>query len=313
MACPCFARLSPVWRVVVLNWNSREDTLACLTSACVATGDPSAVICVDNASTDGSVAAIREAFPDVVLLESGGNLGFAGGNNVGIRHALGEGAEWVVLLNNDARIDAGALTAFAEAAARNPAAGILAGKLFYEEPPDRIWFAGQRFFPRIGYSGRARGWKRRDRPRYRQEGKTGRAAGALMAISRTALEEAGMLDEELFLYVEDVDMSLRAAAAGFEVLFVPDAIASHKVSASTGGEERSVEYLYYATRNTVYVCEASAPLPRPLGALRRAVIRFTFLAHAMTKPNRRDAGAAVRSGYRDAVAGRLGPRPQAAS
>lgn len=302
-----------MWRVVVLNWNSRDDTLACLEAACRAVGDPSGVICVDNASSDGSVEAIGETFPGVTLLEAGGNLGFAGGNNVGIRHALREGAEWVVLLNNDARIDPGAMTAFAEAAARNPAAGILAGKLFYEEPPDRVWFAGQRFFPRIGYSGRARGWKRRDRPRYRREGRTGRAAGALMAVSRAALEGTGLLDEGLFLYVEDVDISLRVAAAGFEVLFVPDAIAWHKVSASTGGEERSVAYLYYATRNTVHVCEANAPLPGPLSAFRRAVIRLSFTAHAMSKPNRHDAVAAVSAGYRDALAGRLGPRSQAAS
>lgn len=313
MAPGGYARLKPVWQVVVLSWNSREDTLSCLESACRATGDPSAVVCVDNASADGSPQAVRTAFPGVTLIEAGGNLGFAGGNNLGLRRALEEGADWVVLLNNDARIDQDAIAAFSRAAARHPAAGILAGKLFYEEPSDRVWFAGQRFFPRVGYSGRARGWKRHDRPRYRREGKTGRAAGALMAVSRRALEEAGFLDEELFLYVEDVDISLRVAAAGFEVVFVPDAVAWHKVSASTGGEELSVSYLYYATRNTVHVCEANAPLPRPLDALRRAVIRLTFSAHALTKPNRGQALAAVGAGYRDAVAGRLGPRQETAS
>lgn len=302
-----------MWIVVILSWNSREDTLAAIASACLATGDPSAVICVDNASGDGSAEAVRQAFPEVELIESGANLGFAAGNNLGIERAMERGADWVVLLNNDAVLDPGALEAFAEAAGAHRAAGILAGKVFYEDPPDLVWFAGQRVFPRVGYSGRARGWKRRDRPRYRRPGKTGRAAGALMAISSVALERAGLFDDELFLYVEDVDLSLRVAAAGFEVRFVPGAVAWHKVSASSGGEVESVVPLYYGTRNTVHVCERNAPLPWPFSALRRAVIEMAFLAHAMTKPNRRQAAAAVRAGYRDAVAGRLGPREQAAS
>ena len=310
---PALCDTCGVWFVVVLNWNSRDDTLAALGSACRATGDPSLVICVDNGSSDGSVEAISEAFPEVRLIESGANLGFAGGNNLGIAEALRLGAEWVVLLNNDAVIDAGAIEAFRIAANAHPSAGVLAGKLFYDDPPEMIWFAGQRVLPRLGYSGRARGWRRRDGRRYRRGRKTGRAAGALMAISREAIEQAGMFDDRLFLYVEDVDLSLRAASAGFEVRLVPGAVAWHKVSASSGGEDESVAALYYGTRNTVHVCEGNAPMPEPFKSLRRAVIRSTFLAHAMTRPNRQEAVAAVNEGFRDAQAGRLGRREEAAA
>ena len=134
------------WAVCVLNWNGREDTLRCLASLRGAR-----VIVADNGSTDGSVEAIRAAFPDVELVENGANLGFSGGNNAAIRRALERGAEWVVLLNNDAEAEPGLLAALQAAAARHPRAGVLAGKLLY--PDGRVQWAGQRVGLRTGYSG----------------------------------------------------------------------------------------------------------------------------------------------------------------
>jgi GT2 family glycosyltransferase len=134
-----------------------------------------------------------------------------------------------------------------------------------------------------------------------------------MAVSRAAIETAGMLEGMLFLYLEDVEWSLRIRNAGFEVRFVPDAVARHRVSASSGGEVASTAYIYYGTRNTLVVAERLVPMRAPARALRRAVVYGTWLAHALTKPNRGAAVAAVREGYRDAVAGRLGPRSRTRS
>lgn len=302
-----------MWAVVVVSWNGRDDTLACLASVRALDRDDCAIVCVDNGSSDGSAAAVRAAFPEAAVIETGANLGFAGGNNAGIRHALAAGADWVLLLNNDAVVAPDALDAFEAAAAAHPRAGVLAGKVLYADPPDRVWFAGQRFFPRLGYSGRARGFRRPDGPRYSRPGRTARACGAFMAVSRAAIERGGLLDEALFLYVEDVEWSARLRRCGFEVRFEPTARAWHRVSAASGGEAASTAALYYGTRNTVVVCERLAPLPAPLDRLRRFVIEATWLAHALTKPGRRRAVAAVRAGYRDARAGRLGPRASARS
>jgi GT2 family glycosyltransferase len=119
-----------------------------------------------------------------------------------------------------------------------------------------------------------------------------------------------MLDDELFAYVEDVDWSLRAREAGFEVLFCPDAVASHHVSASTGGERASTHALYYGVRNTVVVCERHRPLPVVPSGLRRALIWSVFMGQAvLLSEGRRQFVRAVRDGYRDAVARRLGERP----
>jgi GT2 family glycosyltransferase len=300
--------VSAPWWIVVLSWNGREDTLACLASLRRLADDDVAVVCVDNGSTDGSAAAVREAFPDVTLIENGRNLGFAGGNNVGVAHALAHDAAWVVLVNNDATLAPDAIERLRAAAARHPDAGALAGKVLFAAPDERVWFAGQRVSLTLGYSGRPRGHGRPDAPAYRREEETDRAVGAFMAVSREAVAAAGAMDDALFLYVEDVDWCVRIRLAGFAIWFVPDAVARHRVSAASGGEGASPTALYYGARNTVVVCERHRPLPRGLTGLRRAAIVATFALHASRSPHRRVLLRAVRDGYRDARAGLLGER-----
>jgi GT2 family glycosyltransferase len=292
----------------VLNWNGREDTLRCLAALAPVRGEFATVV-ADNGSTDGSVAAIRAAYPDVDVIENGANLGFSGGNNAAIRHALAAGAEWVVLVNNDAEPEAGMLAALEAAAVRHPRAGVLAGKLLYGD--GRVQWAGQRVALLTGYSGRPRGHGRPDGFAYSVEGRTDRAVGALMAVSREAIERAGLLDEDLFAYVEDVEWSLRIRAAGLACVFVPGARAVHRVSASTGGGA-STHTVYYGTRNTIVVCERHRPLGAAGAAARRAVIAGAFLAHAALVLRSRAAVSAVVDGYRDARAGRLGERTRPA-
>jgi GT2 family glycosyltransferase len=130
-----------------------------------------------------------------------------------------------------------------------------------------------------------------------------------MAVSREAIEAVGILDEELFAYVEDVDWALRVRRARLEVVFAPDAHAWHRVSASTGGEAASTHTLYYGMRNTVTVLERRRPLGPAGTVARRLAILATFFLHSLTRSDRREALRAVRSGFADARAGRLGPRP----
>jgi hypothetical protein len=300
---------APVWQAVVLSWNGREDTLSCLESLGNVKHGGFQVVCVDNGSEDGSQQAVRERFPHVRLIEAGSNLGYSGGNNLGIRHALEHGAAWVMLVNNDATVAGDVVDGFMRAADLYPRAGILAGKVYFAERPQTIWFAGQRVGERLGYSGRPRGYGRADSARYSRVCETGRAVGALMAISREAIEAVGLLDEELFAYVEDVDWALRVRRAGMQVAFAAGARAWHRVSASTGGEAASTHTLYYGARNTVIVLERSCPLGILGTALRRATILITFSLHALTRSNRGEALRAVRGGFRDARRGRLGPRP----
>jgi GT2 family glycosyltransferase len=284
---------------VVVNWNGGEDTIRALASL-----DGVERICVDNGSTDGSDRAVAQRLPDVELVRAGANLGFAAGSNIGIRRALERGADWVLLLNHDAVAEPGLPAALEHAAAVRPDAGLLACKVLQEDGRT-VQYAGARVVPWLGYSGRETGFGRPDR--YHALRDVGRADGAALAASRAASEAAGLLDEQLFAYVEDVEWSLRIRRAGFAVVFVPDAVVRHRGSASTGGRA-STANLYYDTRNTIVTCERYRPLPRGLTAVRRGVVVGAHLVQTVRHPARRAAAAAVVEGWRDARAGRLGPR-----
>jgi GT2 family glycosyltransferase len=289
---------------VVLSWNGREDTLDCLESLAAA---DVRTICVDNASGDGSAEAVAERHPLVELVVNDENLGYAGGNNVGIRRALELDADWVWLVNNDATVAQDAAAALLAAAAARPDAGVLACKVLFADPPNLIWYAGGRFSTLLGYSGRQDGYGRRDDGRFDQLRDVERATGAAMAVSRPAIERAGLLDESLFAYVEDVEWCLRIRAAGLAVVFVPGARVWHRVSASTGGSS-STSSLYYDTRNTLAVVERHRPLPPLARGLRRGVVVGAHLLQAAGRPNRRAALAAVLEGRRDFGRRRFGPR-----
>jgi hypothetical protein len=283
---------------VVLNWNGGDDTIAALSSlAGVET------ICVDNGSTDGSDSLVEERFAEVELIRTGENLGFAGGSNVGLRRALERGADWVLLLNNDAVADAGLPAALAAAADVRPDAGVLACKVYFAEPPNVLMYAGGNVNLGLGYWGRQEGFGKVDDGTYDTLHDTDRATGAAMAVSRAAIERAGLLDETLFLYGEDAEWCIRIRNAGFAVVYVPTAKAWHVGSAATGGL-LSPASLYYDTRNLIVVAERHRRLPRGARALRRGVIVGAHLFVARNRAGRR----AVLAGWRDARRGRLGRR-----
>jgi hypothetical protein len=298
----------PSVAVVVLSWNRCDDTLACLRSlAAVDFSDLTAIV-VDNASTDGTVDAVRSEFPGVEVLVNPSNLGFADGNNVGLRRALELGADWVLVLNNDVEVDPGFLRPLLEEAERRPDAGALSPKILFAEPPDLIWFAGARYDPRRGYNGRQRGYGERDDGRFDELFETDRVCGAAMLVPRAVLEEDGLFDPALFAYSEDTDWSLRVRERGHGLYVVPASRVWHKVSASSGGES-SPATLYYGTRNALAVAERHAPL----GALgtwrRRLTLLSAHLVQALLSGRRREGVSAVLGGWRDFRRGRFGPRP----
>jgi GT2 family glycosyltransferase len=303
-------RASPLVVAVVLTWNGRSDTLACLAALEASTYDALRVIVVDNGSTDGTAEAVAAAHPDVEVVRSEVNLGFAGGNDLGLQRALTLGADHALVLNNDVELEPAAITALVEAAERLPSAGAVNPKILFADPPGRIWFAGARFDPRRGYNGRQRGYGRPDGPDYDTLVETDRICGAAMLVPRAVLDQVGDFDERLFLYSEDTDWSLRARAAGHRLYVVPDAVAVHRVSAAAGGES-SPATLYYGVRNTLVVCEAHAPLGRVGTVRRRLVLLAAHLLQALLSGRRRAGVRAVLAGWRDARAGRLGPRSHA--
>jgi len=297
---------SPRVAIVVLSWNGRDDTLGCLRSLRTVEYEPLDLVVVDNGSTDGTEAAVRTEFPEVELVRCDENLGFAEGNDVGIRRALERGADHVLVLNNDVEVEPGFVTALVEQAAQQPDAGALCAKILFFEPRDRIWFAGARFDARRG-RGRHVRYREVDDPAESEVTETDRACGAAMLISSSVIERVGDFDRELFAYAEDTDWSLRARASGLRHYVVPRSRVYHKVSATSGGENMPTP-LYYGTRNTLVVCERWAPLGRLGTWRRRALVVAANAAQALTSPRRADSLRAVRDGWRDFRRGRLGRR-----
>jgi GT2 family glycosyltransferase len=220
--------------IIVLTYNGLQDTRECLKSLQQLREAQATVYVVDNGSNDGTADAIAAEFHDlVILIRNEKNLLYAGGNNIGIRRALADGNDWLLLLNNDTTVAPDFLTHLVRAGKELPRA-ILAPKIYYSARPDEFWFAGG-----IGNIRRAhfahRGIREKDVGQYNNTEPIDWATGCSLFVPREIFEKVGLLDESLGLYNEDVDFCLRAKASGFDIYYVPSAKIWHKVSAAVGG------------------------------------------------------------------------------
>ena len=219
-------------RVIIVNWNRIEDTLRCLASL-EGSVERQHIIVVDNGSSDGSTAAIRERFPEVGVLALPRNEGFARACNRGISLALREKyCEYILLLNNDTIVHREALERLLAAARLHPRAGILGPKIYSLEQPDLLWSAGARR-RRLVLAAADTGHRRLDEGQFDHRRKVDYIFGAAMLLSRELLEDVGFFDERFFLYLEDLDLCMRSQAAGYENILVPQAHLWHVGSAST--------------------------------------------------------------------------------
>jgi len=289
---------------VVLNWNGVADTRRCLASLLVP-GGPERVVVVDNGSGGGEGEALRaeraaDARVRCLLLPR--NLGFAGGVNAGARAALEDGPADLLLLNNDAVLEPGALEALRAALAADPGAAAAGPRILLDDGSGRVWFGGGRIAAGIGVAvhegvGRppAAG------------GASPRSCGFLtfcaVLIRAADWDGVGPLDEEFFAYWEDADWCARAAAAGRRLLHCPAAVARHRVSAAAG--HRSPFQAYLLARGHVLFAR------KRLGGAAR-VLRFwpwmlllrgphVFLRNLLT--GKAAAGRAFLRGLRDGMRG----------
>lgn len=233
--------------VVILTWNGREDTLACLRSLEAAgwPGPGDAVVVVDNGSADGTLEAVAERFPWAERIQNGANLGFAGGNNAGLRRALERGYPFVLLLNNDTEVEAGALEALLEAM-EDPSVGAVQPLLIAFSDPARADSAGIELFSLPGARDMHIGVRTEEISGAPREVFGCCAAAALYRAE--ALEKAGPLDEDFFVLLEDVDLAFRVRLAGYRALLVPGARIRHKRGISAQGR-LSGEKKYLLHRN----------------------------------------------------------------
>jgi GT2 family glycosyltransferase len=236
--------------VVIPNWNGLRFLKTCLDALGRQTHSHVEVIVVDNASADGSGAFIREQYPHVRLIELPENRGFTGACNAGMAAATGA---FVALLNNDTEVDAGWAAAVIAAFERDPQVGMVASKMLLFDRRDHIHTAGD-YFTVNGVAGNRGVWQR-DEGQFDREEYVFSACGGSSAYRRTMLDQIGLLDDDYFFLLEDVDLGWRAQLAGWRCLYTPHAVVYHHLSATGGGVTAS----YYDGRNRILLLMKNLP------------------------------------------------------
>lgn len=236
---------------VVLNWNGLDDTVRCLESLARIQYPELGVIVVDNGSRTFDRGRVVGAYPQAQIIENEVNLGYCGGNNVGIKAALEADADWVWILNNDVTVDAGALQAMLDVGASRPRAAAVGGKVFHADRPGILWMTWGRVTWLQSLIGIA-GQDRVDSSAYDGQRSVAWLPGCSLMMRANALRVVGFFDENFFAYHEDVDWAARARALGWELWYTSAACVDHRVNASSGG---AAEYggfrKYLSARNSV--------------------------------------------------------------
>ena len=296
--------------LIVLTWNQRGLTLECLDS--LATLDyPTEqlhIVVVDNGSTDETAQAIREQHPAVTVLENSENLGYAGGNNVGIHYALAHEADYICILNNDVTVAPDFLTSLLAAFRGHADVGVVTPLVAEMAGPEQVWALGAVVDWQTGTVHRLHVGEAVSRLQAVAPFEVDIASGAAMLAKREVFEHVGLLDEAFYLYYEETDWCLRARQVGYGILAVSSSVVWHKVSATLGTTSPVIDY--YMLRNHLRLIARHWSGARRLYLLGRIVLRnlLTIAAYTVKSHNgRRISNRNARLlALRDAVLGRWG-------
>ena len=253
----------------VLNWNGRDLTLDCLSSLANITYPNVKVYVIDNGSSDNSVTAIRNQFPDYEIIELPENYGFARGNNAGFE-LVKQKADYTIFLNNDTIVDPNFVEPLINAMESNSTVKQSTPKIFYADNLDYIWFGGGKVSLWAGWI-RHLGIRQKDSMQFSFDRNVDYATGCCVCMRTVDFESIGMFDESFLMYGEDVDLSLRFRKQGGQILFVPESKIWHKVSSSIGTQfsirkwkRKNIGKMKLVTK---HVHPAQLPIVMPLAIL----------------------------------------------
>ncbi|MGC8654776.1 MAG: glycosyltransferase family 2 protein [Candidatus Kryptoniota bacterium] len=240
--------MSIILSIILVNYKNADITADCVRSIEQSTFRDFQIIIVDNESRPESLTKLKNACPNSIIIPQEENVGFAEGNNIGIRYALQSGSELILLLNNDTVVDKDMLRNLIETARKDSLIGIIGAKIFYHDSPDILWFAGGRFNIRKAVSAHD-GMNQKDSDEFNFEKETDFITGCCLLTKKDVVEKIGLLDTRFFLYFEDSDFCVRAKKAGYSIIYQPKAVLYHKVSNTT--EWDSPVYIYFNLRNKI--------------------------------------------------------------
>jgi len=306
------AGAAPLIGVVLVHWERAgvEDTVECLRTLAAVEYPNLRAILVNNGATTFPEDRFRAAFPGLTILTSRENLGFTGGNNLGIRAALADGAAYVLLLNNDTVVDPDLISRMLPAFAR-PEVGIVGPIVTYFSHPNRAWFAGGRYNRYLGYTFHT--LMGDDLTGQEQDADTDFVTACALLARREVFERVGLLWDALFIYFEDAEFCLRAGRAGYRCVLIGKPLVRHKVSASMGNVGDypfSALKGYYFGRNPLLTLRHGvAGSWTFVGLLGLFAVIYPYNIWQCLKVRNWAALAGYVRGIRDGILGRHGPRP----
>jgi GT2 family glycosyltransferase len=282
--------------IIIINFNGEEDTIQCLQSleALNFPKENLLTIVVDNGSKKKfELPKIKLEIGELHVLDTGENLGFAGGNNFGIEYAMKNGADYIMLLNNDTYVEKNLVKELFSAFQAESNVGIIAPKIYFakgfefhknnyakEDLGKVFWYAGG-IMDWKNVIGRHRGVDEVDNGQYEKIEDTDFATGCCFFTSVEVLQKVGVLDEKLFLYYEENDLCQRVKKYGYRIIYAPKAILWHKNAQSTGGSGSALQD-YFITRNRLWFGMRYASL-RAKTALIREGLRLLFFGRKWQK------------------------------
>lgn len=245
----------PLVSLVTINWNTTQITCDFLSSVITYNTYPNIeVIVVDNGSTEDPTIPLKKIFADVRVILTGKNLGFAGGNNVGVRAAKGD---FVFIVNNDTEFTPGLIDGLIEIFETYPDAGIACPKFHYFFQKGMIEYAGYYKVNILTGRNGMIGCKETDRGQYNQIAITNYAHGGAMMVSKKLIDEVGLMPEDFFLYYEEFDWSEKFKKRGYKIYYQPKSLIYHKESMTTG--KLSPLKTFYLTRNRILFMKRNMP------------------------------------------------------
>jgi GT2 family glycosyltransferase len=237
----------PLVYIILVNYNGYKDTIECVNSLKKINYNNYKIILVDNASSDDSAKILKQKLNDCEIIKSKKNLGFAGGNNLGIKYSLDHKADYILLLNNDTIVEPQFLNNMLNSFSIGSKIGIVGCKIMYYSQKNIIWYGGG-YIDWFKFIGVHYGMRQIDKGQCNNKKEMDFVTGCCMLVRREVFEKIGLLAEDYFMYFEDVDFCAKVKNAGFVIWYNPEAVIYHKVGLSSGGEESPFS-IEWCTRN----------------------------------------------------------------
>jgi GT2 family glycosyltransferase len=304
--------------IILLNWNAYKDTTDCLKSLEELNYPYFHIYLVDNDSQDDSFIKLKEDYLNeqynipITFIQSGGNIGFAAGNNVGIKIAKEEGYNYIWMLNNDTIVHQNALIELMNELINNSQTGIVGSKIYYYGT-NKIWFAGGLINT---WTGRTKhiGIRKEDDGQFNKILEVDYITGCSLLFPTILLDKVGFMIEDYFLYYEETDWNIRVKSAGYKIKYIPTSVVYHKVSISSGGENNLSPYMeYYDLRNGFVMIKRTQTLFKFYSAFLFVCIKIAkklLRIFAKSQSNKKQRLMYIYKGLIDGLLSKMGKHPE---